>query len=215
MLAARTRGATGAPPGDGDAADLDVLAGEAGLGELHGAQALELADGLGPQGGVVLEALELVGVGQEVQDGVADEVGGGLVAGGDEAEQDADELAVGDDAGVGCLGLDQGGDEVVPGVGAAVVDDLLGEVDAAQEGGGQEVAVHGGHGIAPGAPVGAVGLVDADELADDGDGQGVAVGLDEVDGGAVLAGVGELVQEGVGDGLDAGAKLATRWEVRA
>ncbi|MFI1935074.1 hypothetical protein [Streptomyces sp. NPDC020330] len=143
-------------------------------------------------------------MGEQAGDAVGDEVDGGGVPGEDEVEDQGDVLGGGEWV---VVGGEQGGDEIVAGVGVVVVDEGVRGGDQCVEGVAQGSAGGAvGEDPAPGGPVRALGFGDADEFADDGDRQRVGEVGDQVDG-TVLAGVGgEGVEEGVGEVFDAGAQ---------
>ena len=115
---------------------------------------------------------ELVGVPGQVEERVAEQLGGGLVAGDDHQEQERDDLLVGEPVAVD-LGLEQRAGEVVGRPAPALVDHVLVVADQAERGsdaGRRDVvdavlAVH--HEVGLAAYLDAVGLGDAHHLGDD------------------------------------------------
>ena len=84
--------------------------------------AQQLLDRRGDEPGLFAQPLELGAVAKQGEEAVADEVGGGLVAGDDQQAQHVQHLALGEPFAF-VLGLDECAQDVVAGVGAPLLDD--------------------------------------------------------------------------------------------
>lgn len=121
-LAEASSGVTIAPRRDGEPVQGDVLGGVGWFGAPDGAGvAQDLLDRAVDELGMLAQASELVGVGQQGGDAVGDQVVGGFVAGGDQQEHHRDDLVVGQAVAV-LARVDQSGHDVGAGVGAAALD---------------------------------------------------------------------------------------------
>ncbi|MEI5103113.1 hypothetical protein RB200_36930 [Streptomyces sp. PmtG] len=127
---------------------------------------------LGAQQGQLVRAFE------ERKHGVRDEVGRGVVAVVHHEEHQRDDLGLAEPVAVRVAGLHQRRDHVVLGLGPAPLDEPLHVREHALGAGGEVVGV--GVVVHPRAHLRLIGLVDADELADDGAGQRRGVLLDQV-----------------------------------
>ena len=112
------------PLGDLHAADLDVGDGAAHDEQERRLVADALLDGLRKEGPVVVDGIELVGVGEEAEEQIAARPIGRLRARRQEQAQEGENLLVGELMAVD-LGADQVADEVVLGLPPAQVDNAL------------------------------------------------------------------------------------------
>ncbi len=175
----------GVPVG-GHVVDDDLVAGLDGLAVEHGVaggRAAEVVDRRAPaqhlldrarvEAGVVAQPLRLVGMVDEGQRAVVDEVPGRLVAGHDQGDEEQVQLEVVEAVAVD-LGLDEGGHQVVAGVGPAIGGDVVAvHVDLGRRvgpgirGGLELGVVEGDHRVAELEHAVPVGLGQPDHLADD------------------------------------------------
>jgi hypothetical protein len=169
-----------------------------------------LLDGGGEERRVVEHEGELVGVLHELLNGVADEVGGGLVPGHQEEEQHLEQLGRAELRTIGVRGGHQPADEVAARFGAALLDDggeirghlfenRLVDLAAAVDGGRTEL-LH--YLVRPELEARAVRGRDAHDLGDDDDGQRIGERVHDV--GLALAsdGVEELARDVADAGLE-------------
>src|ERR1044072_7005354 len=141
-----------------------------------------------------------------VEGGVGQEERGRGDPGVDEQEDDADQLVLRERDLVVAAALEEGGDQVLGGLGPGGGGQLLGVLDEADERFTRPAAVTEGEVPHPGAHLVAVTLLHADQLADDLGGQGVGEGAQEVRT-AVLPGLfPALGHETVRGPLDEGAQ---------
>ena len=96
--------------------DFDVVAGGAEEGGGGGAVAQDFFNGSGEEVEVGEQAGALIGVFNEAENGVVDQVGGGFVAGGEEELDEAEDLVFGE-VGAFDFGEGEAGEEVVFGGG--------------------------------------------------------------------------------------------------
>ncbi len=181
--------------GEGGAADLDVVERGALGQQLYGRfEPQQLLHQRVDHLGVLAQLLEGVGVAQQGEHPIGDQVDGGLMAGDQQQRQIAEHLGQGHRILVGPALGGQAGDHVVPGRAAALLDQtgeiggelvpgvpdglpvgllLLGRAGGRLEG--------GGHGVGPAVEALLVLRGDAEQTADHGHGEGVGEVLDQVD----------------------------------
>ena len=183
------------------------IGGDAAAGVLHRAvKAQQLAHGAGDHAGVLLQALPLVGVGQQGPQAVTQQVAGGLVARKQEHGALGQQLGMVKQRAIG-FGLQQAADQVVARVLAALGNQLL-EIPAHRQQtglgaagllvGGQRRANEHRQVVGPDREVGIGGFFDTHHLGDDAGGQLAGHGLHEVETGRIAHRVQQL-GHGLGD----------------
>ena len=196
---------------DGVAAELDVGERDAAR-ELHRAVVAEqLVDAVDDQRRVVVQELELVGVPQQRQRAVADQVHGRLVAGDVEEAHLVEELVLAEDVAL-LLDRDQRGEQVVGRVRPLPRDrfaEMRVHTIAGGDQGRQLLGQHQGleelhDRVRPVAELVAVGRGHAEHLGDHREGEGEGEAADQVDGLAAGGLLGERVEQLVDEVLDAG-----------
>ena len=170
-----------------------------------------LVDGVRPEVRTLTQHVELVGVGSEQGDAVAQQVHGRLEPGGQDEPRCRLELGVVETPAVLAASRDEPAEQVVTGVLPHPLDMALeprvevtqGGLDISEASPGQAEVQAGRRGCAVLEDLGALGVRHSQDLGDHRDGQQAAVALDEVDG--VLPR--QLGEQLVGDLLGAGPEL--------